>query len=138
LHPVGPSYYPSGSQAIGTTNSNANANANAGANVLGSGDVNVIPNKYPSGGIEVIPVNTLPLSRPTPSVYRPVPHRPHGAGKEDVIVIVEESPQYPPYQRPSPSYHHQHHHHRQPHKSKPQPIEVIIIEEPRPNPGDIL
>ena len=99
--------------------------------------MNVIPNKYPSGGIdkiEVIPINTLPLSQPTSPVYS-IPHRPPGTNKGNVIVVVEESPQYPPY-RPNPP--HRHHHHRQPHYGKPkqQPIEVIIIEEPRPNPGD--
>lgn len=101
--------------------------------------MNVIPDKYPGGGIdkiEVIPINMLPLSQPTLPVYS-IPHQPPGAGKGNVIVVVEESPQYPPYHRPTPP--HRHHHHRQPHyggKPKQQPIEVIIIEEPRPNPGD--
>lgn len=140
VHPSGSSYYPSGPQAIGNANANANADANAGANVLGSDGVNVNPNNYPSGGIdriEVIPVNTLPLSRPTSSIHS-IPHQQSLNDKEDVIVVVEETPQYPPYHRPSPSYHRQH---RRPHyggKPKQQPIEIIIIEEPaRPNPGDI-
>lgn len=136
MHPVGPSY-PSGLQTIG--NANANANANRGVNVLANGGTNVIPDKYPGGEIdriEVIPVNTLPLSRPTPPVVHSIPHQPPGSNKEDVIVIVEESPQYPPYHRPSLPYHQ----HRQPNygnKSKQPSIEVIIIEESvGSNPGD--
>lgn len=136
VYPVGSSYYPS--QTIG----NANANANANAGVLASGGTNVIPDKY-SGGeidkIEVIPVNTLPLSRPIPSVVHSIPHQPPKSDKEDVIIIVEESPQFPPYHRPGVPHHHQHH--RQPNygsKLKQQPIEIVIIEEPiRSNSGDI-
>lgn len=138
MHPGGSSYHPS--QTI--DNANANANANAGVNVLASGGTNVIPDKYPSGEIdkiEVIPVNTLPLSRPIPSVVHSIPHQPK-SDKEDVIVIVEEIPQYPPYQRPSGLPHHHQHHRRLNYgsKSKQQPVEIIVIEEPMgPNSGDI-
>lgn len=140
--PIGPSesYYPvhSGPKVIGNANANANAYANAAAK--GSGSVNLIPEKYPSNGIEIIPVDTLPISQPNPPV-RPVPHhRPHprpipqGVGKGGTvipIVIVEDSPavQYPQYQRPGSYY-------GRPHyggKPKQQPIEVIVIEETVPS-----
>lgn len=135
MHPVGSSYYPS--QTI--DNANANANANAGVNVLASGSTNVIPDKYPDGEIdkiEVIPVNTLPLSRPTPSIVHSISYRPLKSDKEDVIVVVEESPQYPPYHRPGPPHHHQRPNYGS--KSKQEPVEIIVIEESmQPNSGDI-
>lgn len=144
----GSSYYPVPSGPKVIDNANANANANAAANAAGSGGINVVPGKYPGGRvdqIEVIPVNTLPISQPTPSVY-PTPQQPsyrpisQGIGKGDAvipIVIVEDSPsaQYPPYHhRPG-----HHYHHRRPHyggKPKQQPVEIIVIEEPAPNQGD--
>lgn len=147
----GSSYYPvlsQGPKVIG--NANANAHANAAANAAGSGGINVVPGKYPGGRIdqiEVIPVNTLPISQPTSSVY-PTPQQPiyqpisQGVGKGDTaIIIVEDSPsaQYPPYhRRPGPSHHYQH---RRPHyggkPTKQQPVEIIVIEESAPSQGDI-
>lgn len=132
-------YYPvpSGPKVIGDVNANTHANA------AGSGGVNV--GNFPGiDEIEVIPVNTLPISQSTSPVYPPIystSHQPSRSilpGKGDIvipIVIVEESPraQYP-YQRP-PSYHH--HHHRRPHyesKPKQQPVE-IVIEESVPSQG---
>lgn len=148
----GSSYYPapSGSTVIG--NANSNAHANAAANAAGGGGVNVAPGNYPGRGIdqiEVIPINTLPISQPTSPVYpvhpvHPTSHQPpreisQGKGNAVIpIVIVEDSPgvRYPPYQRPPPHYHH---HHRRPHyggKPKQQPVEIIIIEESAPSQGD--
>lgn len=123
------------------TNSNANANANAQTSGISSGGVHTIPGKYPTSGIEIIPIDSLPISSDQP--VHPTPHRPpsfpQGIGKDETVIpilVVESSPpQYPPqYYRPTPPHRHRPHHHNG--KPKQQPIEIIVIEETAPSQGD--
>lgn len=146
LNPSGPHYTISSEPKV-TGNANANAQASAIANAAVNSGIHIIPNKYPEKGVaqlEIIPINVQPVSRPTSTVVRPVPQRPHSRpipqGGEVVIpiVVVEESPatQHPPhYHRPNFP-----HHHRPSYggNRKEQPIEIIVIEEPASNQGDTL
>lgn len=157
--PAGPSYYPqpipSGSKAIGNANANANAQANAAANANSGSSVHISPGRYPTadypskgvGQLEIIPINQRPI--PTPSTpiiihpkHPPSHPLPQSQGQDIVIplVIVDDTspPQGPSYQHPpSPPYYHRPHYHHH-NKPKPQPIEIIVIEEAAPGQGDAL